>query len=399
MTGAVLTINAGSSSIKFKLFDAGDALACIASGEVEEIGIAPSLTIKDAHGAVLAANKWDRGAAMTYEMLLESILDWVATHLGSATLLAAGHRIVHGGRDFSGPVRLDAATLTALEALTPLAPLHQPHNLAAVRAVRALRPGLPQIGCFDTAFHHGMPHVATRMALPRHFDDEGLRRYGFHGLSYEFIARRLRDIAPHTAYGRVIAAHLGNGASLCAMIDGKSIDTTMGLTALEGLVMGTRCGSIDPGAILYLMQAHAMTVEAVTHLLYEQSGLLGVSGLSADMRVLLTSDDPHAKEAVELFAFRAAREVAALTASLSGLDCLIFTAGIGEHAPPVRAAICARLGWLGVEIDDFANQHHAAVISTASSRVVVRVIPTDEEAMIARHCIEIIRPGADSHSR
>jgi acetate kinase len=268
--------------------------------------------------------------------------------------------------------------------------LHQPHNLAAVHAVTALRGDLPQIGCFDTAFHHGLPAVASRMALPRRFDDEGLRRYGFHGLSYEFIAGRLRAIAPADADGRVIAAHLGNGASLCAMKAGRSLDTTMGLTALDGLVMGTRCGTIDPGAVLYLMQTHGMSAEDVTHLLYEKSGLLGVSGISADMQVLLASDSKQAAEAVALFAYRAAREIGALASSLDGLDCLIFTAGIGEHAAPVRAAICARLDWMGVQIDRAANAVHAGVISTAGSRVRVRVIPTDEEAMIARHSLEAL---------
>jgi acetate kinase len=392
MTDAILTINAGSSSIKFALFDSGTALARIAFGEIEKIGLAPHFLAHDAEGNKLAERTWDHGAALSHEALLAPLLDWVETHLGSTKLIAAGHRIVHGGTLFTAPVRLDAKALAALATLIPLAPFHQPHNLAAVRAVMALRETLPEIGCFDTAFHHGLPHVATRFALPRHFDDEGVRRYGFHGISYEFIARRLRTIAPESAAGRVIAAHLGNGASLCAMKDGKSVETSMGLTALDGLVMGTRCGTIDPGAVLYLMQTRGMSVDDVTNLLYEQSGLLGVSGLSADMRVLLASNSPDAAEAVALFAYRAAGQIGALTSSLDGLDCLVFTAGIGERAAPVRAAICVRLGWLGVEIDDDANQRNADIISTALSRVAVRVIPTDEEAMIARHCLEVLRP-------
>ena len=389
MVEAVLTVNAGSSSIKFALFDVR-GLHRIASGAVDGIGTAPRFKVQGADGAVLARHDWVDGAALSHEALLAPVLDWVSGHLDGAVLLGAGHRIVHGGTA-TGPVRLDAAALDALTKLIPLAPLHQPHNLAGVRAVMALR-DMPQVGCFDTAFHHAMPRIATSLALPRHFADEGVRRYGFHGLSYEFIARQLRAVAPDA--GRVIAAHLGNGASLCAMRDGRSVDTTMGMTALDGLVMGTRCGAIDPGAVLYLMQARGMDADAVLHLLYEQSGLLGVSGVSADMRVLMASGDPHAAEAIDLFAYRAAQGVGALAASLDGLDTLVFTAGIGEHVALVRAAICARLGWLGVLLDDAANVRHAGVISAPHGRVTVRVIPTDEEATIARHCLEVLRPVA-----
>lgn len=394
MRDAVLTINAGSSSIKFAMFDG--KLVRMAFGAVSGIGTRPHFQAHDAAGKIVAEHLWDHGATLSHETLLTPVLDWIETFLGSATLLAAGHRIVHGGRDFVSPVRLDEAALKALAALSALAPLHQPHNLSAVRAVMGLRTGLAQIGCFDTAFHHDMPHVAARLALPRHFDDEGLRRYGFHGLSYEFIAGRLRSLAPQDAAGRVIAAHLGNGASLCAMKGGRSIDTTMGLTALDGLVMGTRCGNIDPGAILFLMQARGMDADAVTHLLYEQSGLLGVSGISSDMQILEKSAKPEAAEAIALFVYRVAREIGGLTSSLDGLDCLVFTAGIGEHDAAVREAVCARLGWLGVQIDPARNVRHDAVISTAASRVVVRVIPTDEEAMIARHCLEVLQttPGS-----
>ena len=395
MTHAILTLNAGSSSIKFALIEGTAALTPIAHGDIGKIGIAPLLTVTDAHGRKLMQRTWDEGrtdhgAALSHEALLGPTLDWITAHLGSTTLVAAAHRIVHGGRDFSAPVRLDDAALQALEKLIPLAPLHQPHNLALVRAVRALRPDLPQIGCFDTAFHHTMPAIASRLALPREFEDEGVRRYGFHGISYEFIARSLRAVAPEQAAGRVIAAHLGNGASLCAMQGGRSIDTTMGFTALDGLVMGTRCGNLDPGVILYLMQAKGVSAEAISHMLYEKSGLLGVSGISADMGVLLASDDPHAAEAVALFAYSAVRCIGSLAASLGGLDCLIFTAGIGEHAAPVRAAICARLGWLGVAVDTAANEKHAPVISLPDSRVVVRVMATDEEATMAGHAMEIM---------
>ncbi len=285
--------------------------------------------------------------------------------------------------------------LAALDRLAPLAPLHEPHNIAPMRAIAAARPKLPQVACFDTAFHHAMPIVATRFALPREYEAAGVRRYGFHGLSYEYIAGRLRELAPDLAQGRVIAAHLGNGASLCAMLQGRSVDTTMGFTALDGLMMGTRCGNIDPGVILYLEEESGLTAKQVEDLLYRRSGLLGVSGgIASDMRTLLASADARAKDAIELFVYRIAREIGALTSSLDGLDGVVFTAGIGEHAPPIREMVCARLGWLGVALDPDANARSAAVISTPQSRVVVRVIPTDEEAMIARHTLETIAATA-----
>ena len=318
------------------------------------------------------------------------MLHWVEEHLGGAKLVAAGHRIVHGGEAFTDPVRLDAAALTELAKLNPLAPLHEPHNLAAVTAILGLRPALPQIGCFDTAFHHTMPEIATRFALPRAFHDSGVRRYGFHGISYEYISGRLSELAPKLAAGRVIGAHLGNGASMCAMLAGRSVDSTMGFTALDGLVMGTRSGTIDPGVVLYLLQARGMTAETITELLYKKSGLLGVSGIASDMRVLLKSTAAAAKQAVELFAFTCARHAGALTTALGGLDGIVFTAGIGEHAPEIRAAICARLAWLGIELSADANAANAPVISSKASRVQVRVIPTDEEAMIARHCLKFL---------
>ncbi len=387
MARAVLALNAGSSSIKFALFrlvpPAAPALAC--QGEVDGIGTAPRFRARDPAGLVLAEQTWPAGAGRTHEQLLGGLLDFAEHHLGTDKLAGIGHRIVHGGQDFFRPVRLTPAVLAALETLVPLAPLHQPHNLAPVRVLAASHPDLPQVACFDTGFHHTMAPLATRFALPRALHDQGVRRYGFHGLSYEFIAGALRARLPALAAGRVVAAHLGNGASLCAMADGRSVDTTMGFTALEGLMMGTRCGAIDPGVLLYLQQQRGMTVQAVEDLLYHRSGLLGVSGLSNDMRTLLASDDPHAAEAVALFAYRIARETAALAGTLGGLDGFVFTAGIGAHAPPVRAAVCARLGWLGVELDPAANARGAGRISTAASRVAVHVIPTDEEAMIARH--------------
>ena len=384
---AILALNAGSSSVKFALFG-GDRLELASHGEVEGIGGSPHFLARDPGGASLAERRFPQDTQ--YEALLDALLGFVADHLGGDRLGAVGHRVVHGGTRFDRPVRITGEILAALDALTPLAPLHQPHNLAPIRAIAASRPDLPQVACFDTAFHHGMPVLATRFALPRDLTDAGIRRYGFHGLSYEFIARRLRALAPELAKGRVIAAHLGNGASLCAMAGGRSVDTTMGFTALDGLMMGTRSGSLDPGAVLHLISQRGMSATAVEDLLYHHSGLLGVSGLSNDVRTLLASADPHAAEAIDLFVFRIAREAGALAASLGGLDGFVFTAGIGEHAAPVREAVCARLGWLGARLDPAANARGEGRISTPDSKLAVWVIPTDEEAMIARHTMETV---------
>jgi acetate kinase len=392
MTDAVLTLNAGSSSIKFSLFevDRSFSLRFVSRSEVEGIDSAPHFVARDTADTVLAEQSWP-DPHHSFQSLLEKVINWAETHLGGDRLMAVGHRVVHGGPDHYRPERVTPDLLTALDRLTPLAPLHEPHNIAPIRAIVAARPKLPQVACFDTAFHHTMPAVATRFALPRAYESAGVRRYGFHGLSYEYIARRLRDLAPELAEGRVIAAHLGNGASLCALRAGRSVDTTMGFTALDGLVMGTRSGNLDPGLILYLEEEHGLTAKQVETLLYRQSGLLGVSGgIASDMRTLLASTDVHAKEAIELFVFRIAREIGALTSSLGGLDGLVFTAGIGEHAPAIREMVCARLGWLGVAFDPEANRQNAALISTPQSRIAVRIIPTDEEAMIARHTVDTI---------
>jgi acetate kinase len=392
MTAAVLSLNAGSSSLKFALWEAGAAGSprLVARGQVEAIATAPRLIVRDAAGATLEDRRWPAGQALGHEAFLPMLFDWADRRLGTDTLVGVGHRIVHGGRRFAAPVRIDDAVLADLEALTPLAPLHQPHNVAVVRAAAQARPKAPQVACFDTAFHQSQPPVATRFALPRTFEAEGVRRYGFHGLSYEFVARRLAEVDPMVSGGRVIAAHLGNGASLCAMKSGTSLDTTMGFSAADGLVMGTRCGALDPGVILYLMQARGFGAAAIEDLIYRRSGLLGVSGLSGDMRTLLASGATAAKEAIELFVYRLAREAGALAGVLGGLDGLVFTAGIGENAPAIRAAVGERLAWLGVEIDPEANLANAAVISTSSSRVLVRIIPTDEERMIALHVLELL---------
>lgn len=389
---AVVSLNSGSSSIKFALYTLDDARQpqLSARGKIDGIGISPHLSARTAGGEVILDRDWRGEAGLTHAQLLEHLFDWSVGHLDQHEVIAIGHRIVHGGTEFAGPCLIDEAVLAKLEALCPLAPLHQPHNLAAVRAVARLRPGLPQVACFDTAFHHDMPALASRFALPRAFHDQGIRRYGFHGLSYEYIARRLNQIGPQLAAGRVIAAHLGNGASLCAMRNGRSVDTTMGFTALDGLMMGTRCGSLDPGVVLHLQTQLGMSAADVERLLYMESGLLGVSGISSDMRALSESGAPEAEEAIELFASRAAREIGALTVSLGGLDGLVFTAGIGENHADTRSRICRRLAWLGLQIDETTNAANMTRISLPGSQVVVCIVPTDEERMIALHTLAIL---------
>ncbi len=379
--GSVLTLNAGSSSIKFALFDA-PATASV-RGEIEWLAAGPHFFARDAQGKLLADQRWDAGQAS--DPVLHALIEFAEAHLGEGGLAAIGHRVVHGGPDHSAPALVTPALLASLAALTPLDPLHMPLNLAPIRAMASARPDLPQVVCFDTAFHHTMPEVARHCALPRAITDAGVRRYGFHGLSYEYIAGRLR---PALARGRTIVAHLGAGASLCALQAGVSIATTTGFSALDGLMMATRCGSLDPGIILYLaQQGHSMP--DIEDMLYRRSGLLGVSGLSGDLRVLLASADQYAAEAVALFTYRIACEAGGLVSALGGLDGLVFTAGIGEHAPAIRHAVCARLAWLGITLDDAANAAGGAEtegrISRPDSAVAVLVIATDEEAMIAHH--------------
>jgi acetate kinase len=392
MPDAILALNAGSSSIKFGLFEVGDgsALGLMSRGEIDGIGGEPRFTAIDGAGAMLEDKRW-RGKDAEYNAMLGALLAWAEGHVQPDTLTAVGHRVVHGGSRFTAPVRLTAEVLQQLDALTPLAPLHQPHSLAPIRALTVLRPGLRQVACFDTAFHHTMPAVARRLALPPEYEAEGVRRYGFHGLSYEYIARTLRQRAPRLAAGRVVVAHLGNGASLCAMREGRSEDTTMSFTALDGLVMGTRCGTLDAGVVLYMLQQKGLRADEVQHVLYERSGLLGVSGLWSDMRKLLASADPRAAVAIELFVLRIAQQTAVMAASLEGLDGFVFTGGIGEHAAEVRVMVCERLRWLGVVLDATANTGGSGQISAAASRVEVHVIPTDEEATIARHTLEMQR--------
>lgn len=391
MGTAVLVLNAGSSSIKFGMFEIASGLPRRAHGSIERIGMAPHFQGFDAAGQLVTERRWDGGAAITHEDLLKPLLEWADSHLAGDRLAGVGHRIVHGGRDFAAPVTLDETIVAALAALVPLAPLHQPHNLAPVRAIARLRPGLPQVGCFDTGFHCAMGDIATRIPLPARYHDAGVRRYGFHGISYEYIAGALAAAAPARAAGKVIAAHLGNGASACAMLKGRSVETSMGFTALDGLMMGTRPGTLDPGVVLYMAEQERLDPAAISHCLYHECGLLGVSGEASDMRTLLASSRPDSRLAVELFCHRAAREIAALTIALGGLETLVFTAGIGEHAPEIRGKISARLGHFGITLDDAANRRNAPVISAASSAVEVRVIPTNEEAMIAHHTATLLR--------
>ena len=383
MAGSVLTLNVGSSSLKFALF-AADAPAASVRGAVEDLDAAPHLLAHDASGAVVAERRWAPDAAGSLATVLAVLLEFADAHLAGDVLAAVGHRVVPGGADHIAPEPVTPALLAALEALTPLAPLHMPGNVAPMRAIASGWPGLAQVACFDTAFHHTMPAVAARFALPRALSAAGVRRYGFHGLSYEHIASHLARQAPVLARGRVIAAHLGSGASLCALQAGVSIATTTGLTALDGLVMATRCGNLDPGVILYLArQGHGFA--EIEDMLYRRSGLAGVSGISGDVRVLLASHEAPAREAVELFTYRIALEAGAMASALGGLDGLVFTGGIGEHAPAIRAETCTRLAWLGVRLDAAANLAGAACISAPGSDVEVRVVAADEEAVIARH--------------
>jgi acetate kinase len=389
LTDAVLVLNAGSSSCKFSVFEmmTDGSLSPSANGEVDGLGASSGgparIEVSDGKGRKLT-EKTISGKDHTHA--LAAIHEWFAAHIGSeAGFAAVGHRVVHGGMVYSRPVLIDDAILRGLDQLVPLAPLHQPHNIAAIRAMRKIAPHVPQVACFDTAFHHGEPPLARQFALPRDLTAKGVRRYGFHGLSYEYIVSVLPKVAPECAGGRIVVAHLGNGASMCAIEGGRSVATTMGLTTLDGLPMGTRSGALDPGVILYLLQHEGMNGRDIENLLYERSGLLGVSGLSGDMRVLLASDQPAAREAVDLFVYRIGRELGSLAAALRGLDAIIFTAGIGEHAAEIRARVCNDARWLGVALDESANAAGGPRITSSTSKISAWVIPTNENLMIARH--------------
>jgi acetate kinase len=384
----ILVTNSGSSSLKFALFDAGGAgHPLVLHGQIGGLGQRTQIDLFGEDGAAVAVTQ--PSCALDHDAAVDWLLGLLAQH-AEIELAAAGHRVVHGGSRHTQPVAIDDEVLTYLESLCPLAPLHQPHNLAAIEALRRLCPTLPQVACFDTAFHATQPAVARTFALPRALSESGILRYGFHGLSYEYIARVLPAHLGPRADGAVIVAHLGNGASLCAMRRRRSVASTMGFSALDGLMMGTRSGSIDPGVVMYLMDHLGMDVRAVEDLLYRRSGLLGVSGESSDMRALLASASAHAAEAIELFCYRAIREIGSLAAALDGLDALVFTGGIGEHAAPVRARIVAGLGWLGAALDRAANEGGGTHIDATASRVALCVIPTDEERMIATHTTAVV---------
>ncbi|WP_298927273.1 acetate/propionate family kinase [uncultured Ramlibacter sp.] len=392
MSDVVLVLNAGSSSIKFSAFDAADAgNPVVLRGQIEGLYTAPRFVARDAHGAVLGAKDWEAATQLGHAGAIAYLVDFLREHRAEHSIVAVGHRVVHGGLAFSQAVRADPQVLAALAKLSPLAPLHQPHNLKPIDIVAGLHPDLLQVACFDTAFHRGQPEVAQAFALPPAITDRGVRRYGFHGLSYEYIASVLPGIDPQAAVGRTIVAHLGNGSSMCAMVNGRSVASTMGFTAVDGLPMGTRCGNLDPGVILYLMDEMHMDARAIEDLIYKQSGLLGVSGVSSDMRTLLASPDPRARLAVDLFVYRIGRELGSLAAAAGGMDALVFTAGVGENAPAIRESICRGAAWLGVELDPAANLAGAPRISTLASKVAVWVIPTNEELMIARQTLKIVQ--------
>ncbi|HEX8989141.1 MAG TPA: acetate/propionate family kinase [Rhodocyclaceae bacterium] len=392
MSDAILTINAGSSSIKFALFTRNGAIAPQPeiSGQIDGIGARPHIKAKDAAGRSLDDIDLDLAAEGQHHAALEFLVDWLHRHEAGWKIVGVGHRVVHGAQDYSQPVLLDNVIIARLKSFIPLAPLHQPHNVDGIAALREALPDVPQVACFDTAFHRTQPEIAQLFALPRKITAQGVRRYGFHGLSYEYIADVLPQHLGERADGRVVVAHLGNGASMCAMKGRRSVATTMGFTAVEGLMMGTRTGSLDPGVLLFLMDYHLMDSKAIAKLLYKESGLLGVSGLSQDMRELLASDRREAQEAVDLFCYRIVREVGSLCAALGGLDAIVFTGGIGEHAAPVRARVCEALGWLGVDLDAPANAADATRISLPGSRVDLLVLPTNEEWMIARHTAALL---------
>jgi len=391
--GCVAVVNAGSSSIKFALYDTAQDADVLFRGQVENIGLLPHLKVVDAAGDTIAERRWP-DAKLDHRAATNEIMALGRELLAGRPVLAFGHRVVHGGTEFAQPARIDPAVIGSLARLVPLAPLHQPHNLAPIEAIAAAAPHMPQVACFDTAFHRRQPAVAQQFALPRELTAAGVRRYGFHGLSYDYIVSQLRETDPALARGRLVIAHLGNGASLCAVNDGRSVASTMGFTAVDGLMMGTRTGSLDPGVLLYLMEERGLDAKAMTDLLYRQSGLLGVSGISSDMRTLRQSSASEAAEAIALFVYRIVREVGSLVAALGGLDGMVFTAGIGEHDVQTRADVAAGCSWLGIALDADRNAKGHGVISRVDSSVQVLVMRTDEERMIARYTSELLGIGS-----
>lgn len=386
MKNLILVVNAGSSSLKFCVFQSepDNGLAIGARGQIDGLGRAPKLVVKNASGQPIVQQSLDSTVGDS-RAAISVMNDWLQTHFHGQSIAGVGHRVVHGGRRFLGPVLVTPDALSELRALSPLAPLHQPDNLDAIEWFMGRMPSAPQVACFDTAFHRGRPAVASVVALPRELCQAGIERYGFHGLSYEHIASVLPEIAPEVSEGRVIVAHLGSGASLCALRQRSSVDTTMGFSTLDGLCMGTRPGSLDPGVVLYLLQSMGLSIQQVEDLLYRQSGLLGISGISSDMRDLLVREEHAARLAVEYFVYRITKEVGAMAAAMGGVDAIVFTGGIGENSSEIRSRACLASSWLGLELDETANIIHGPRISTATSRVSAWVIPANEELMIARH--------------
>jgi acetate kinase len=392
MDDFAVVINAGSSSLKFSIYRhaENEAWRVEARGQIDGIGTAPRLSVKSGAGEPLADDALDTQTVGSVGAALDVLAAWLSSHYQGARLVGVGHRVVHGGTRFTGPTRITPDVIEELRGLIPLAPLHQPHNIAAIDAVARRLPDVPQVACFDTSFHRTLPDVAKVVPLPREIRAAGVQRYGFHGLSYEYIASMLPEVAPEVANGRVIVAHLGSGASLCAMRGRKSVDMTFGFTSLDGLCMGTRPGVLDPGIVLYLFQSLGMSAKAVAGVLYKESGLLGLSGISNDMRALLGSSEPAARLAVDYFVYRATREIGSLAAALGGVDALVFTGGIGENSAEIRRRICDASAWLGIELDARANDAHEPRISRAGSRVSAWMIPTDEELVIARHTATLL---------
>ena len=391
MTDAIAVLNAGSSSLKFTLFlEQQGELEVEVRGQIEGLTTSPKFAAWDRAGGPVASESWGAAAGLGHAGALERLVPFLRRRLEKRRLAGVGHRVVHGGLAYSQPVRVAPAILTELEKLVPLAPLHQPHNLAPMRLLLERAPDVPQVACFDTAFHRASPEIAQRFALPAALHEAGLRRYGFHGLSYEYIASVLPRYDGAAAAGRTIVLHLGNGSSMCAMAASRAAATTMGFTAAEGLPMGTRSGSLDPGVLLYLMDERGMDARAIETLIYHQSGLLGVSGISSDMRTLLASAEPRARLAVDLYVYRIGRELGSLAAALQGLDAIVFTAGVGEHSSVIRERVCREAAWLGVELDAAANARGGPRISTPGSRVSAWVIPTNEELMIGRHTRRVL---------
>jgi acetate kinase len=399
VSDTILVVNAGSSSIKFQLFSitAGDDLRRLLKGQIEGIGVRPRLAAKGPDGGSLADKTWDVGEVADVPAALGKVVEFLRAEIG-ALPVAVGHRVVHGGPDQGAPMRVDQSLVERLQAFSPLAPLHQPNNLAPIRTLLERQPQLPQVACFDTAFHRGHSELADRYALPDTLYREGVRRYGFHGLSYEYIAGKLAAVTPAIAKGRVVVAHLGSGASMCALVAGNSVESTMGFTALDGLPMGTRPGQLDAGIVLYLLTEKGMSASEIERFLYHDCGLKGLSGISNDVRDLLASADPRAKLALDYFVYRIALFTGMLAAAMNGIDGFVFTAGVGENAPVIREAVARRLAWLGLEVDAGANAKNETLISSQGSRLACYVIPTDEELMIARHTLRVLRgAGARRH--